>query len=153
MNLNMAWIDYKKAYNMVPPSQILESVTLMGIADNIKRLLKNSMSNWKTELNVYGTTLGKANIWLGIFQGINSQLPLLFIIAIIPLTCMLRHCDTGYQLGDSHSKINHLLFMDDLKLYEIESQAHSMYLEAIQRWMKLQLHLTLELRHQNAIWN
>ena len=30
---------------------------------------------------------------------------------------MLRQCDTVYQLGDGHSKINHLLFMDDLKLY------------------------------------
>jgi len=145
-------MDYKKAYDMVPPSQILESVTLMGIADNIKRLLKNSKGNWKTELNAYGTTLGKANIRLRIFQG-DSQLPPLFVIAIIPLTCMLRQCDTHYQLGDSHCKINHLLFMDDLKLHEIESQAHSMYLEAIQRWMKLQLHLTLELKHRNAIWN
>ena len=47
-NLNMAWIDYKKAYDMVPHSWILQSVTLVGIADNIKRLLKNSMGNWKT---------------------------------------------------------------------------------------------------------
>jgi len=43
---------------------------------------------------------------------------------------MLRQCDTGYQLQDGHSKINHLLFMDDLKLYgsndhEIESLVHT----------------------------
>jgi len=37
-NLNMAWINYKKAYDTVPQSWILESVTLMGIADNLKRL-------------------------------------------------------------------------------------------------------------------
>jgi len=56
--------------------------------------------------------------------------PLLFVIAIISLTRILRHCDTGYQLGDSQSKINHLLFMVDLKLYrrndcEIESLVHT----------------------------
>jgi len=88
MNLNMAWIDYKKAYDMVPYSWILESVTLMGIADNIKRLLKNSTSNWKT--NAYGTTLGEVNIRRGIFQG-DSLSPLLFVIAIISLRRMLRH--------------------------------------------------------------
>jgi len=56
----MAWIDYKKAYDMVPRWWILESVTLVGIADNIKRLSKNSMGNWKTELNAYGTMLAIA---------------------------------------------------------------------------------------------
>ena len=30
-NLNMAWTDYKKAYNMVPHSWILESVTFAGL--------------------------------------------------------------------------------------------------------------------------
>ena len=80
------------------------------------------------ELNTYGTALGEVNIRRGIFQG-DSLSPLLFVIAIIPLTRMLRH-DTGYQLGDSHSKINRLLFMDDLKLYgrndrEVESLVHT----------------------------
>ena len=66
-NLNMAWIDYKKAYDMVSHSWILESVTLAGIAENIKRLLKNCMDNWKTELNAYETMLGEVNIRQGIF--------------------------------------------------------------------------------------
>jgi len=117
---------------MVPHSWILESVTLVGIAENIKRLLQNSMGNWKTQLNAYGTMLGEVNVRRGIFQG-DSLPPLLFVIAIIPLTRMLRQCDTGYQLGDGHRKINHLLFMDDLKLYgrndrEIESLVHTVWI-------------------------
>jgi len=44
-------------------------VALAGIADDIKRLLKNSMDNWKTETNAYGTTLGELNIRRGIFEG------------------------------------------------------------------------------------
>jgi len=83
---------------MVPHSWILESVMLVGIADNIKRLLKNSIGNWKTELNAYGTTLGEVNIWQGIFEG--DLLSPLFVIAIILLTHMLRQCDKGFQLGD-----------------------------------------------------
>jgi len=54
----------------------------------------------------------------------------LFVITIIPLTRMLIQCDTGYQLRDSHSNINHLLFMDNLKLYggndcKVESLVHT----------------------------
>ena len=42
-NLAMAWIDYTKAYNMVPHSQIKECLELFGVAENIKTLLVNSM--------------------------------------------------------------------------------------------------------------
>ena len=42
-NLAMAWIDYKKAYDMVPHSWIIECSDLFGLAENIKSLLFNSM--------------------------------------------------------------------------------------------------------------
>ena len=42
-NLAMAWIDYKKAYNMVPHLRIIECLNLFGVAENIKSLLVNSM--------------------------------------------------------------------------------------------------------------
>ena len=42
-NLAVAWIDYKKAYNMVPHSWIIECLNLFGVAENIKSLLVNSM--------------------------------------------------------------------------------------------------------------
>ena len=42
-NLAMAWIDYKKAYDMVPHSWIIECLDLFGVAENIKSLLVNSI--------------------------------------------------------------------------------------------------------------
>ena len=42
-NLAMTWIDYKKAYDMVPHSWIIECVDLLGVADNIKSLLVKSV--------------------------------------------------------------------------------------------------------------
>ena len=42
-NLAMAWIDYKKAYSVVPYSWIIECLDLFGVAENIKSLLVNSM--------------------------------------------------------------------------------------------------------------
>ena len=34
-NLAMAWIDYKKVYDMVPHSYIIECLDLFGVAENI----------------------------------------------------------------------------------------------------------------------
>ena len=42
-NLAMAWIDYEKAYDMVPHSWIIKCLDLFGVAENIKSLLVNSM--------------------------------------------------------------------------------------------------------------
>ena len=49
-NLAMAWIDYKKAYDMVPHSWIIEYLDLFGVADNINSLLVNSMEKWNVML-------------------------------------------------------------------------------------------------------
>ena len=42
-NLSMAWIDYSKAYDMVPHTWIEECLDIFGIADNVKLLVKESM--------------------------------------------------------------------------------------------------------------
>jgi len=44
-NLNMARIDCKKAYDMVPHTWIPASVTIVDLAGNIKRLVKNTMDS------------------------------------------------------------------------------------------------------------
>ena len=44
-NLAMNWIDYKKAYDMVPHSWIIECLDLFAVAENIKSLLVNSMKS------------------------------------------------------------------------------------------------------------
>ena len=49
-NLAMAWIDYKKAYDIVPHLWIIECLDLFGVAENIKTLLVNSMEKWKVML-------------------------------------------------------------------------------------------------------
>jgi len=51
----------------------------------------------------------------GIFQG-DYLLPLLFCIALIPLTNELNRADCGYQVHGTERKISHLLYMDDMKL-------------------------------------
>ena len=114
-NLAMGWIDYKKAYDMIPHSWILECLELFGAAQNVKTLLENSMNGWQTELTSNGESLGSVSIRRGIFQG-DSLSPLLFVVSMIPLSLVLRKCEAGYIYA-KNTKVNHLLFMDDLKLY------------------------------------
>ena len=43
--------------------------------------------------------------------------PLLYVIAMIPMTTIFRQTGLGYQTSKSAAKISNLLYMDDLKLY------------------------------------
>ena len=68
-NLPMAWIGYKKAYEMVPHRWISEWLEMFGIVNHVQNFLNNSMKSWKLELNATGKKLGEVDIRKGIFQG------------------------------------------------------------------------------------
>ena len=63
-NLAMTWIDYKKAYDMVPHSRINECLDLFGVAENIETLLVNSMENWRVMLCAGNLELGEVVLTL-----------------------------------------------------------------------------------------
>ena len=60
--------------------------------------------------------MAETKIQRGIFQG-DALSPFLFIIAMMPLNHILRKCTTGYKLSRSQEKVNHLMYMDDIKLF------------------------------------
>ena len=101
---------------MVPHSWIIECLDLFGVAENIKSLFVNSTENWKVMLCSGNFELGEVEIKHVIFQG-DSLWPLAFALALIPLSLILRKANAAYELSESKEKINHLLFMDDLKLH------------------------------------
>ena len=68
-NSAMAWIHYKKAYDMVLHSSIIECLDLFGAAENIKSLLVNRMGKWKVMLCPENSELREVKIKRGIFQG------------------------------------------------------------------------------------
>ena len=85
------------------------------VSDNIFEFVKRSKTNWQTELTSCGESLAKVNIRRGIFQGDNLS-SLLFVIGMIPITNVLRKAKARFTL-EGGEKINHFLFMDDLKLF------------------------------------
>jgi hypothetical protein len=76
----------------------------------------NNNNKWSTKLQLktnqelIQSRLIKIN--RGIFQG-DSLSPLLFCIALVPLTHELNRSKCGYQVYGTERKIHHLLYTDD----------------------------------------
>lgn len=115
-NLSMVWIDYKKAFDSVPHSWLIECMRMFKVNENLIHFIKEGMDKWRTELTSGNQTLGKVPIRRGIFQG-DALSPLLFIMSMIPISTTLRRMKKGYEMEKGKDMISHLLYMDDLKLY------------------------------------
>src|SRR5450631_3979353 len=117
-NLHMVWIDYKKAYDRVPHSWLIECMNLYKVNGKLRDFLAREMQKWTTELTSNGESLGRIPIRRGIFQG-DALSPRLFIMAMAPISTILNRMKKGYEMekGERKSMISHLLYMDDIKLY------------------------------------
>ena len=114
---------------MVPQSWIINCLKMYKISNETINFIEKNMKNCRVELTAGRKSLAETKIRRGIFQG-DAILPLLFIIAIMPLNHILRKCTTGYKLSRSKEKVNQLLYMDDIKLFtknekELETLIHT----------------------------
>ena len=110
-----AWIDYKKAYDMIPQSWIINCLKMYKIWYVVINVIEKTMKTWRVELTAEGRSLAETKIQRGIFQDALS--PLLFVIAMMPLNNILRKYTAGLKLCRSQEKINHLMHMDDIKIF------------------------------------
>ena len=92
----MAWIDYKKACDMVPQSWTINCLKMYKISHETINFIEKTKKNWRVELTAGGKGLTETKIQRGIFQG-GALSPLLFIIAMMPLNHTLRKCTAGYK--------------------------------------------------------
>jgi len=81
--LAMGWIDYRKAYDMIAHSWILESLEDLGVHKQINEFLHESMKAWRVELTCGEQILGEVKINRGIFQR-GPLSSFLFMTALIP---------------------------------------------------------------------
>ena len=94
----MAWIDYEKAYDMVPQSLIINCLKMYKIPDEVIKFIEKTMKTWRVELTAGVKRLAEAKIQRGIFQG-DALSPLLLIIAMMQLNHILRKSTAGYKLN------------------------------------------------------
>ena len=93
-NLAMAKIDYKKAYDMVPHSRIINCLKMCKISHEVINFIDKTMKTWRVELTAEGRILAEAKIQRGFFEG-DALSHLLFIIAMMPLNHIARKCTAG----------------------------------------------------------
>ena len=100
------------------------------------------MKQWNTELTASNQRVGNVKIRCGIFQG-DSLSPLLIALVMIPLTLMLRQTKVSYELEKGGKKINHLLFVDDLKLFAKNEDQIDSLINTVRMFFR---------GHQNGVW-
>ena len=115
LNLEMARIDNKEAYGMIPHSSILENLGLVQAFENTVEFIRKSIKNWNVNLTSCGEYLANVDIRRGIFHGGSLSLSL-FVLCMILLTQILRKAKSGYTLKNGE-KLSHLVFMDDLMIF------------------------------------
>ena len=121
-DLHMCYIDYCKAFDSVPHDWMLKVLSIYKIHPKIITTLKHIMNSWNTELRCMNNSLGNVQIKRGILQG-DSLSPMWFCLAINPLSHLLHKTNAGYNFDIKHgTKINHLLYIDDIKLYAENKQ-------------------------------
>ena len=120
--LASAWLDVKKAFDSVPHAYVLAILKKLPINAAVPKLIERIYRSPSTRLELLAekdiTQLGSIPLQKGVLQG-DSLSPLLFVLAMQPLTKLLHNTVDTLTIGDSnHSMaLNHLLFMDDLKLF------------------------------------
>ena len=102
-NLAKAWIDYKKANDMVPHSWIINCLKIYKITHEVINFIDKTMKTGRVELTEGGRSLAKTNILRGILQG-DALSPLLFIITMMPFNHIHRKCSAGHKLSRSQEK-------------------------------------------------
>ena len=85
-NLRIAWIDYKKVYDMI--------LELVQVSQNIVEFIRKAMKDYNTDFTSCGEYLAYIDIRRAIFQG-GSLSPLLFVFCMILLTQILRKVKSG----------------------------------------------------------
>jgi hypothetical protein len=116
--LKTAWIDVKKAFDSVSHPYLLECIERLGLPLWIAKFLKNIISKWNLEIRAGNEVVLDKKVERGILQG-DSLSPLLFVLCMDPLSKKLNgtYPMIEVKLDELHYTCNHLLFIDDLKLF------------------------------------
>ena len=125
----MAWIDYKMSYDRVPQNWTQHCLKMYKISHEVINFIEPTMKTWRVDLTEGRRSKAETKIQGGIFQG-DALSPSQFIIAMMPLNHILRKRAAGYKLSRLQEKINHLMYMDDIKLFsknekELETLIHA----------------------------
>ncbi|MDE5978285.1 MAG: reverse transcriptase family protein [Turicibacter sp.] len=117
-----AWIDISKAFDSVNHNYVISCLERLSLPPFIIEFTKRMLAKQKTELYLLQDPVCMARIENGIMQG-DSLSPLLFVIAMEPLSRILNSQHEKVALPNSSLERNHLIFIDDIKLLARDEDA------------------------------
>lgn len=137
-NAHTAYIDYKKAFDSIPHSWLLAVLDLYKVHSSIRGFLAHVMSKWRTTIHLYTSSQEISTEYIeinrGIFQG-DSLSMLWFCMGLNPLSNALNDTKLGIAIkcrGRSEFLLNHLLFVDDVKVFGSTHNQLSSLLQTLQ---------------------
>ena len=150
-NLSVAWIDYQKAFDKVPHLWLKSMLRAIRAPVLVRRTMGKIMGLWKTGLEIPmrdGVVRESVSFKRGLYQG-DSLSPLLFALVVSPLSSLLGVAG-GFHSAYHRSPVTHLMFVDDLKIYE-ESAAELQSTLEVAEGLSVAVGMTLELFHDYPI--
>ena len=133
-NLVIVWLDYRKAFDSILHSWLLQTLKLAKVPRIIINAIKNLTKSWYTILSLSSETktltTEPIKFSKGIFQG-DSLSVMLFPRCLIPLSFLLNKCK-GYSFGRARKlQHTHNFFVDGLKLYSQDLNSTKKQLDII----------------------
>ena len=133
------WFDYKKAFDSIPHQWLIEALKLAKIPDMLLNAIVKLTEKWAAKVYLHTNNTVSVTDTIryltGVLQGECLSL-LLFIFCVNPLSHLDKTCN-GYFAGPPNTrttKINHLLFVDDLKTYAPNKETAEKQLQVITKF-------------------
>ena len=145
-NLNsvVAWIDIQKAFDSISHNLLFSLLKTLPIPTYFTEFIIKMYQNIKTNIQIVSERkiidLIKVKINTGIIQG-DSLSPLLFLITMQLVSAELnKRSGFEFEIKDNNKtkviKVNHMLFVDDLKLYGKTSRELEELLKTTERTLE-----------------
>ncbi|XP_029657731.1 uncharacterized protein LOC115232001 [Octopus sinensis] len=139
--LYSAWVDVKKAYDSVDHDFLFHVLDCSGIPLWIVNFVKSVVKKWAVKLHMEGRRIGSVKLNRGILQG-DSLSPLLFVMVLDPLSRILNSVFPKLEINQEDPNMltystNHLLFIDDLKIFALKQDTLLKMMEAVNGFFKI----------------
>ena len=151
--VKVAWLDAQKAYDSVLHPNLIEALSSEGIPKWIQQFVITATGNWSLNLRLNGEFIIRDKpVSRGIVQG-DSLSPLLFCLSLDRMSRKLEEMCPKIDIKFSDNQcfsINHLIFMDDIKLFADSESGLNNLLEVATRELGK---VGLALNHKKSVLN